>query len=366
MRKGKAKGDGSPADSYCIELLRLGVRSWPLFGLNRLVKVPQRSRNGIVHCDSVTSVSYSTTFSSSNARTSLYTLSFANRFPGVQSEPRLVNFVNEATEATARRFYEHAAKAGFKASYDDFTNAVVCFTPKKGQTYTVECDVYKWLDPGNRSMRLQLPTNARIETCTLSLDLSAYLDSGCTVDKPRCGYEGEKSLDKRAGAARPPAFAMLDAAETGAAAWEWKVENVSGGTLRLMWETEGPRRPRAVELVNLDKLETELSVNTRLAQDLHNFVRICHFYAAGFRSLNQIAQEMTSYRSILNRSLESIEKSIGTELISRTKGKGLILVSPAGEAVLDWWSQFYMRWTPIAHEPAMSKRSGRPRRARRT
>ncbi len=85
-----------------------------------------------------------------------------------------------------------------------------------------------------------------------------------------------------------------------------------------------------------------------LAKDLHNFVLICHYFVAGFRSLNKIAPEMMTNKSVVNRSIESIEKLIGAEVIQRTHGKGLVQVTPAGEAVLDWWSQFYMRWTPIS------------------
>ena len=99
--------------------------------------------------------------------------------------------------------------------------------------------------------------------------------------------------------------------------------------------------------MNLEKLATELSVNPRLTKDLHNFVIICHYYVEGVRSLSKIGPEMMTSKSALNWSLESLEKAIKTELIHRTKGKGLILVTPAGEAVFDWWSQFYMRWTPI-------------------
>ena len=80
-----------------------------------------------------------------------------------------------------------------------------------------------------------------------------------------------------------------------------------------------------------------------MAKDLHNFVNTCYFYAADFRSMNEIERRLVTSRSALSRGLESIEELIGAELIEATRGKGLVQITPAGEAVLEWWSRFYMR-----------------------
>ena len=50
--------------------------------------------------------------------------------------------------------------------------------------------------------------------------------------------------------------------------------------------------------MNLEKLATELSMNARLAKDLHNFLTVCHYYAAGLRSLSQIGPEMVTGKSV--------------------------------------------------------------------
>ena len=138
--------------------------------------------------------------------------------------------------------------------------------------------------------------------------------------------------------------------------WNWRVKTWPGELSAWLGSYALLRGPsRASKTVNLESLATELSVNARLAKDLHNFVGICHYYAADFRSLNTIAPEMIADKSVLNRSIESLEEVVGASLIQRTKGKGLTQITPSGEAVLDWWSQFYMRWTPIRFKLAGPK-----------
>jgi hypothetical protein len=125
--------------------------------------------------------------------------------------------------------------------------------------------------------------------------------------------------------------------------------------MRAAWRIERRGAPQGLDLPMLGRLAMELGIDARLAKDLHNFVSICHYFAADYRSMNAIGRKMITNRSVLMRSLESIEELIGAELIERTKGKGLNRVTPAGEAVLDWWSRFYMQWTPILPDPAGMK-----------
>ncbi len=333
------QGKKTAADLYRIDLYQLSFRVWPLFGLNRMVKLAHRKRNGVLYCDNVMCVSESLTFAENNTQNGLHTMS--HRSPlhvGVRGEPRL-NVPNEASAADLQRYH------------DDGSEAVFSFTPQAGKTYSMETDVYKTFDSGHRYVRGHLPENAWIERWEMTLDVSAYLRSGYSDsgEPPRCLFESVATGDR--GHEVRGTVQNLVAVEKGTGLWGWHVDKVEGGTYRLAWELELLDELPAYKTVNLERLATELSIDQRLAKDLHNFVMICHYYVAGFRSLNKIGPQMMTDESVLRRGIESVERAVGAELFQRTRGKGLISVTPAGETVLDWWSLFYMRWTPIAPEP---------------
>ncbi len=335
----------SSARQYLIDLYQMRIRVGPLFGLSRLVKLSHRKRNGVLYCDNVMCSSEAITFSEKNARSDLFTMSHTSpNHAGVHAEPRL-NVPNEASEADRQRFL------------DDGTGVVFSFTPQAGRTFSMDSEMYKTYDAGHRYTRGLLPDDARIARWELTLDVSAYLQAGYsdTGESPRCEFESLGTKDKRGRTVRAPARSLI-AAEQGAGLWKWHVDDVrAGGIYRLAWELVSRDPSRASKLVNLEKLATALSVDTSIAKDLHNFVSICHYYAADYRSLNTIARKMITHRVVLFRSLDSLERLIGAQLFERMRGKGLLRITAAGEAVLDWWSQFYMRWTFIAPDPVGTK-----------
>jgi hypothetical protein len=204
-------------------------------------------------------------------------------------------------------------------------------------------------------MRVDMPVETRIARWQLTLDLSGYLRAGFRYsirgDLPRCEYVGESPQGANGRAALAPPC-TLPAVEQESGIWRWRRDNVSGGAFRLAWELDYPDESGAFETANLDALGIELSVNPRLTKDLHNFVSVCQYYVLGLRSLTSIALKVIAHESVLRRSIESIESVIGADVVRRTKGRGVIEITPAGEAVLDWWSQFYMRWTPVSLESA--------------
>ena len=164
------------ADAYLIDLYQMRIRVWPLFGLNRLVKLSHRKRNGVLYCDNAMCSSEAIAFSEKNARTERFTMSHTSpNHAGVHAEPR-INFPNEASEADRQRFI------------DDGTGVVFSFTPQSGKTFSMESTMYKTYDAGHRYTRGVLPDDTRIARWEMTLDVSAYLQCGFsdTGEPPRC------------------------------------------------------------------------------------------------------------------------------------------------------------------------------------
>ena len=332
---GKRKS-APPAEPFRVRHYEHSAAVRPLFGLERLVPIQRRKRNGVLFCDSVACAAHRFTFSKSNTRREQFSMGYITSAIGFLGEPRL-NAPNEAAASAMDRFYDHGTEFQF------------AFTPEGGRTYSSECDIYRPLETYNGMLRSYFYEDVQIDSYLMRVDLSAYF-AARLFDR----HSALRVRSDRAKRARPQRAAM-PAAPSGrqrafarrlAMGAQKRCARNAAGVLgdRRAW------RSRGFESLNMEKIATELSVDTRFAKDLHNFVSICQFFAAGFRSLNVIGRKMITNRSFLMRSIESIEQMVGAELIERTKGKGLIRMTPAGEAVLEWWSRFYTRWTPIAPE----------------
>ena len=76
-RMGKRKKPS--AELYLIDLYQICVRVRPLFGLERLVRLAHRKRNGVLYCDNASSISEAITFSEKNTRTVLFSISHRRR-----------------------------------------------------------------------------------------------------------------------------------------------------------------------------------------------------------------------------------------------------------------------------------------------
>ncbi len=164
------------ADFYLIDLRRTEIRVWPLYGLNRLIKLDHRNRSGVLYCDNVMRISESSTFSEANERTVPYTIYHGLGLHGALSEPRM-NVPNEATQEELKRFR------------DDGVEIVISFTPQKGKTVSTEFEIYKTFDAGYRKGQLEVDDDRRIAKWELTLDVSAYLAAGHLVSDIRCEYE---------------------------------------------------------------------------------------------------------------------------------------------------------------------------------
>ena len=337
---GKRK-KASPDKLFRLDRFEKVVAVRPLFGRERLVKIERRKQHGVLFCNSIMSISDTITFSDSNTRTSLYMSEYLATAPAFLGEPRL-NVANEASVDDMRRFH------------DEGRRYMLTFTPKKGNTYSFNCDIYRPFEIHFGGALFNLADDMRVGRYVLKLDLSAYVETGHPIQPPQCDFEVPAIDGRKAGGAQPGVRRLL-ATDRGGGRWEWNIDDVVGGFIRWAWVICDRDPSLTFNSIAFDRLATELSVDPRVTKDLHNFVSLCQYFAADFRSMHEIERNMIVTRSARSRSLESIEQLVGAELIQRNRSKGLIQITPTGEALLEWWSQFYMRWTPIAPSTAGAK-----------
>ncbi len=315
----------------------------PLFGLRRLVKIRRRDVNGILFCDSLGTVSDAITISPKNKKFSPFLVYGELAGPEVLGETRL--------SATHDGSAVDVAPVSLQG-----TGYRVAITPERGTTYSIECDIYSTVDTRNGTLLFSL-TNMRIDAYILRLDLSAYLTTGELSGSPMCRLEFVAQNSKRRGA-NVRSKRYLPAKQRDEGIWEWRASDVVGGIVQSAWAVNDRGHDRAFDSVKFESLSKELGLDAAVAKDLHNFVTICQWYAADVRSLSAIGRIMTVSKSALYCSLDSLERLLGAELIERTKGQGMISITTAGEALLEWWSRFYMRWTPISSDTYVANRTG--------
>ncbi len=323
------------ADILRVDLFRRSVSIRPLFGLERLVSIQRRKRSGVLFCDNVTTLSDTIIIASDDDSTPApFTLRYETSSLGFMCEPRL-SVANEAPEDDLNAFRESGTEYTF------------IFTPAVGLTYSAELDLYKPFDSRHGGFQFCSHGDMRVATVTAALDLSAYVEADCPVKTPMCQFD-PAVINGQAGISAPATPRHLAATKASDGAWEWSLSGETVGTMRVAWEL-GPRdRSSALDSLDVDRFTAELSVDPSVAKDLHNFVSICQYYVADVRSLSAIGREMIASKTALCRSLDVIERLVGAAVIERTRGKGLIRITPVGEAVLEWWSRFYMRWMPIS------------------
>jgi len=333
------------ADRYRIDLYSNRICLRPMRGLERLVRMSQRNQDGVLFCDSLRTDHQLIEFSPRNSRTVPLTALDQRGRESIIGDPRL-SFPNEANDDDIGRFGSNRK------------DLRIHFTPRPGARYYIEVDYYLISGTMGVDSSIQPPGEpATIAKWEVTLDLTAYMDLGYRLasnpvigENPRCEFMADPSRPSR-GRKSPSTPIVPPGGARANGIWTWTIENSQGGVFRIDSMLEASSKPAAPQRANLDGLAAELALDGRLVKDLHNFILICHYYAAGYRSLRAIAAKMQVEQSVLRRRIESIERATGIELFRRKRGQGLIEITPMGEAVIDWWSEFYIQWTPINPGP---------------
>ena len=211
----KRNSNGS-ADCFRIDCFHRRFSIRPLYGLRRLVRIERRNWNGILFCDSIVTIADEVTFSRSNKRTAGFETRCRTLGMGFMGEP-LLSVPNEAPEEQIEQFH------------DDGKDFVFCFTPEGGKAYSAKYEIYRPLETYHGTVHAHTVEDRRIERYLLTLDLSAYVDAGCSVMTPLCEFDNLAAIDGRGGAAEAISRRLTPSKQTTAGSWEWQVDDVVGG-----------------------------------------------------------------------------------------------------------------------------------------
>ncbi len=124
-----------------------------------------------------------------------------------------------------------------KARYDDDGREFIYkFTPKSGQTYFLELEVYEGFKKNNRSVMVPIPRHAYYKTVQFKLNLKHYLDTGYKFSKSPPELYVDTSQEICGWPAPPTAKLVKEATKKQPDVWEWELNNFSGGAFYLGWE----------------------------------------------------------------------------------------------------------------------------------
>lgn len=209
---------------YEVDLYEQEIQVKPLpENFQEEVTFGSEAKKRLVACDNLARVVREVTFSRRNRCSDVYPLPYRTRNQGFIRAR--ISHLNEADARELGRYDEYGTEYVFK------------FTPKPGEKYTLELDVYKGFDVGNRDIHIHLGKQTRCRRCRVRLDLSPYVKAGFEVsllpelyfypqDTGTCDPSRNRSLED------PLPYASTD----GLGVWEWEVLDVWEGGVSVRWD----------------------------------------------------------------------------------------------------------------------------------
>lgn len=136
---------------------------------------------------------------------------------------------NEGSDSEQQLYQDYGVKAVFE------------FTPQPGRTFTLDLQVWKGFDKGQRDVHFHLGRHeGYYKTARVALELSAYLAQGYTLSKAPALYyyeedRGHSDLCQRRGRENP-----VPGVKTGDGLWEWEVHRIWGGVVEIVYDLNDP------------------------------------------------------------------------------------------------------------------------------
>lgn len=203
---------------YELDLYQVDIKVEPL-PANHQQETP---RKRIVRSDNLAHVDRRVIFSRKNRCTDPFLLRYRTRNDG---------FI------TAVMSHKNEAPSQDKSAYEDYHVTVkFMFTPKPGEQYKLDLEVYKGFDEGHRDVHFHLGRKAYYKKYRLTLDLTDYITSGYRVTKaPKLYFHGQDTGDHELCGRRKKGD-PLPCVETPRGVWNWELSKIREGVIDAAWD----------------------------------------------------------------------------------------------------------------------------------
>ena len=184
------------------------------------------TKQRMVQCDNVATVTRKVRFSSHNRSNQPYTLKYGTRNGGWVRATIVPEHVTEPDKL--RTYDDH----GFDVCYD------VC--PLPGGEAQLQVVVYKGFDEGHRDLHMHLGRRSYFRRLRYELDLRPYIDAGWKIVEARLHFHpkdlGDHTLCAGRAMVKPDPPSIVD----DAGLWKWDLEHVTEGVVDIVWELQPP------------------------------------------------------------------------------------------------------------------------------
>lgn len=177
----------------------------------------------LIYCDNLARVVRKVSFSCGNRCSNKYVLAYRTRNQGFIRAR--ASHSNEADPQEFGRYYEYGTEYTFK------------FTPKPGEQYKLELDVYKGFDMGKRDIHFHLNRQTHYRRCRVRLDLSPYLKAGFMVStRPELRFYPQDSATCDSLQDLPSIGPLQYSNSETEGVWEWELFDLWQGGISVKWD----------------------------------------------------------------------------------------------------------------------------------
>jgi hypothetical protein len=222
-----------------VDSFEVHLRVEPLGGVQQITARYGDKPPRTVETDNKARLYRFVTFSSENRCKKLFALNYGTRAQGWVS-PKF-SHENEALPSEKRLWT------------DDGVQVIYKFTPKAGEMFSLEAEIFKGFDENNRNAHFHLLT-ARYQTVRFRLDLSAYLEDGWAIkDEPKLYWHRETIQEcDHLGKSRVAQNLREPSSKTPEGVWEWEMrrypERIEEGVIDLVWDVaQAKAKPAGVQ-----------------------------------------------------------------------------------------------------------------------